>query len=133
MQAVDRLYLAAELPLLIVWGARDRIIPAEHGRRAHELVPASRFERFESAGHFPHLDEPERFVATLEGWIATTERRRRADGTPLSGRESGEMRAPAAMILAGLAVLIRDGSAAAKHDHVRNQGSDRARGLAGAV
>jgi pimeloyl-ACP methyl ester carboxylesterase len=77
VQAVDRLYLAAELPVLIVWGARDRIIPAEHGRRAHELVPGSRFELFERAGHFPHLDEPERFVRTIEDWIATTEPSRR--------------------------------------------------------
>lgn len=73
VQAIDRLYLAAELPLLIVWGSRDRIIPADHGRRAHELVPGSRFELFERAGHFPFLDEPRRFVATIEDWIATTE------------------------------------------------------------
>jgi pimeloyl-ACP methyl ester carboxylesterase len=73
VQALDRLYLAAELPLLIIWGARDRIIPPEHGYRAHELVPGSRFELFERAGHFPHLDEPRRFVATLEDWVATTE------------------------------------------------------------
>ena len=79
VQATDRLYLAAELPLLIVWGARDRIIPVEHGRTAHELVPGSRFELFERAGHFPHLDEPERFIATLEDWIATTEPRRPDD------------------------------------------------------
>jgi pimeloyl-ACP methyl ester carboxylesterase len=73
VQALDRLYLAEELPLLIVWGARDRIIPPGHGRRAHNLVRGSQFELFEAAGHFPHLDEPERFVATLEEWIATTE------------------------------------------------------------
>jgi pimeloyl-ACP methyl ester carboxylesterase len=79
VEATDRLYLAAELPLLIVWGARDRIIPVEHGRRAHELVPGSRFEVFERAGHFPHLDEPERFIGTLEDWIATTEPRRPDD------------------------------------------------------
>jgi len=73
VQALDRLYLAEELPLLILWGARDRIIPPGHGRRAHHLVSGSRFELFEAAGHFPHLDEPERFVATLEDWIATTQ------------------------------------------------------------
>ncbi|MGH2886220.1 MAG: alpha/beta fold hydrolase, partial [Solirubrobacteraceae bacterium] len=81
VQAVDRLYLAAELPLLIVWGARDRIIPVGHGRRAHELVPSSRFELFERSGHFPFLDEPDRFVATVEDWIATTE--------PSRGDETG--------------------------------------------
>lgn len=73
VQALDRLYLATELPLLIVWGARDGIIPVAHGRRAHELVPGSRLELFEASGHFPQLEEPRRFVATLEHWIATTE------------------------------------------------------------
>jgi pimeloyl-ACP methyl ester carboxylesterase len=73
VQAIDRLYLAQDLPLLIVWGARDRIIPAGHGRRAHELVPGSRFELFERAGHFPHLDEPVRFITVLEDWIGSTE------------------------------------------------------------
>lgn len=73
VRATDRLYLATQLPLLILWGARDRIIPVAHGRNAHDLVPGSRLEVFEGAGHFPHLDEPERFVATLEEWLATTE------------------------------------------------------------
>jgi len=71
--ATDRLYLATQLPLLIVWGARDRIIPPAHGQLAHELVPGSRFEVFEDAGHFPHLDDPWRFVDVLEDWIDTTE------------------------------------------------------------
>jgi pimeloyl-ACP methyl ester carboxylesterase len=73
VQALDRLYLAEEVPMLILWGARDRIIPPGHGRRAHGLVHGSRFELFEAAGHFPYLDEPDRFVALLEDWIATTE------------------------------------------------------------
>ncbi len=73
VRATDRLYLATRLPLLIVWGARDRIIPLAHGRRAHELVPGSRLEVFERSGHFPHLDEPDRFARTLRDWIDTTE------------------------------------------------------------
>jgi pimeloyl-ACP methyl ester carboxylesterase len=72
VQGNDRLYLATQLPLLIVWGARDRIIPLEHGRRARELVPGSRFEVFERAGHFLYLDEPDRFVALLEQWMTST-------------------------------------------------------------
>ncbi len=80
VQATDRLYLAEELPLLIVWGGRDRIIPVDHGRRAHELVPGSRFEVFERAGHFPFLDEPTRFAATVEDWIDSTEPARPDDG-----------------------------------------------------
>jgi pimeloyl-ACP methyl ester carboxylesterase len=73
VRATDRLYLAAQLPVLIIWGARDRIIPVSHAYRAHELVPGSRLEVFERSGHFPHLDEPERFTRTLLGWISSTE------------------------------------------------------------
>jgi pimeloyl-ACP methyl ester carboxylesterase len=73
VRATDRLYLAGRLPVLIIWGARDRIIPLGHGRRAHELIPGSRFEVFERSGHFPHLDEPDRFVRTLGEWIDSTE------------------------------------------------------------
>ncbi len=73
VRATDRLYLAAELPVLILWGARDRIIPIGHGRRAHDMIPGSRLEVFESAGHFPHLDESERFVKTLRDWIESTQ------------------------------------------------------------
>jgi pimeloyl-ACP methyl ester carboxylesterase len=72
VRATDRLYLATQLPLLIVWGARDRIIPVSHGQQAHEAVPGSRFEVFKGSGHFLHLDEPDRFVAVLEDWIDTT-------------------------------------------------------------
>jgi pimeloyl-ACP methyl ester carboxylesterase len=72
VRATDRLYLATQLPMLILWGARDRIIPVEHGRRAHEMVPTSRLVIFESSGHFPHLDEPERFVTTIREWIDGT-------------------------------------------------------------
>jgi pimeloyl-ACP methyl ester carboxylesterase len=73
VRATDRLYLATQLPLLIIWGAHDRIIPVKHAHRAHALVPGSRLEIFERAGHFAHLDEPIRFVQTLEDWITTTE------------------------------------------------------------
>jgi pimeloyl-ACP methyl ester carboxylesterase len=72
VRATDRLYLATQLPLLIVWGARDRVIPIAHGERAHELVAGSRLEVFERAGHFPHLDEPERFASLLEEWVRST-------------------------------------------------------------
>ena len=37
--ALDRLYLAEALPLLIVWGDRDPIIPVDHAREAHAAAP----------------------------------------------------------------------------------------------
>ena len=73
VSARDRLHLAAVLPTLIVWGERDSIIPASHGREAHEAMPGSRFEVFDGAGHMPHHDDPERFAAILTDFCAGTE------------------------------------------------------------
>lgn len=73
INAADRLYLAAQMPSMIVWGARDRIIPASHALVAHEGMPGSRLEIFESAGHFPQLDDPYRFVDTMEDFFDETE------------------------------------------------------------
>jgi pimeloyl-ACP methyl ester carboxylesterase len=71
--AVDRLYLAETLPVLIVWGERDPIIPVAHGEEAHRALPGSRLEIFEGAGHLPQLEDPGRFVAILQRFLAETE------------------------------------------------------------
>jgi pimeloyl-ACP methyl ester carboxylesterase len=72
VDATDRLYLAESIPFMIVWGEHDPIIPVEHGRAAHRLVAGSRLEVFPAAGHFPHLDDPLRFVRVLGDFIETT-------------------------------------------------------------
>jgi pimeloyl-ACP methyl ester carboxylesterase len=73
VSANDRLYLAAPMPTLIVWGDSDPIIPVEHGIAAHEAIPGSRLEILEGVGHFPHLERPERFTELLLDFLATTE------------------------------------------------------------
>ena len=72
VDASGRLYLAKELPILIVWGAHDTLIPVEHGQEAHRRAPRSKLVIFEQAGHFPHVTEPRRFVEVLERYIADT-------------------------------------------------------------
>ena len=73
VDASDRLYLAQAIPFLLVWGERDPIIPVDHARAAHEHVPGSRLEIFPEAGHFPHLDDPLRFVRLLIDFMESTE------------------------------------------------------------
>jgi pimeloyl-ACP methyl ester carboxylesterase len=68
----DRLYLADQLPVMIVWGERDPIVPVHHGRRAHETIVGSRLEVFDGVGHLPQLEAPGRFVSVLSDFIATT-------------------------------------------------------------
>jgi pimeloyl-ACP methyl ester carboxylesterase len=73
VSAADRLYLAADVPTLIMWGDRDPIIPFAHGVAAHEAIAGSRFEVFEGVGHYPHCEQPDRFVEVLADFLATTE------------------------------------------------------------
>jgi len=71
--ALDKLYLAETLPLLIVWGENDPIIPVDHARETHAQLPTSRLEVFEDTGHVPQLERPGRFIATLERFLAETD------------------------------------------------------------
>jgi len=72
VSATDRLYLAAEVPTLLVWGEADPIIPVEHGIEAQEAIPGSRLEVFEGAGHFPHRSDPDRFADLLIDFVEHT-------------------------------------------------------------
>jgi pimeloyl-ACP methyl ester carboxylesterase len=82
VNATASLHLAATVPTLIVWGARDRMIPSWHAVNAQQAIEGSRVEIFERAGHFPHLDEPVRFASVLNEFIvedpARVRRKRRA-------------------------------------------------------
>ena len=71
VSAHDRLPAAAGIPTLIVWGTKDRMIPSWHAIRGHQALPGSRVELFEGAGHFPHLEEPERFARVLAEFIGS--------------------------------------------------------------
>jgi pimeloyl-ACP methyl ester carboxylesterase len=73
VDAVHRMHMAGHIPLLLIWGERDSVIPIAHGRAAHALVPGSRFEVFPKSGHFPQLDEPERVIEVIADFIDTVE------------------------------------------------------------
>lgn len=68
----DRAYLTESMPLVVIWGADDQIIPASQARRVEALAPGARVEIIEDSGHFPHRDHPEEFVRIVEEFLATT-------------------------------------------------------------
>jgi pimeloyl-ACP methyl ester carboxylesterase len=73
VHAGDRLYLTEGLPVLLIWGEEDLIIPVAHARAAHELMPSSTLEIFQNVGHFPQVEAPQRFVDALQRFCADTE------------------------------------------------------------
>ncbi len=70
---LDRCYLTESVPVQLIWGSRDSVIPASHARLAHAAMPGSQLEIFEGSGHFPFHDDPDRFVEVVERFIGTTE------------------------------------------------------------
>ncbi len=73
VNATDRLYLAARVPTLLVCGDRDGIIPVEHAYAAHAEIGRSRLEIMDGLGHFPHVEDPERFAKVVIDFLLTTE------------------------------------------------------------
>ena len=65
MSAVENLAVLPELPVLLVWGDRDPILPVAHGRRAVDLLPSARLVVFPGCGHEPQRWDPARMADLL--------------------------------------------------------------------
>jgi len=73
VSARDRLYLAGEVPTLILWGERDRIIPVDHGYAAHDLIPGSTLVVLPGVGHFLPTDAPAAFIEAFEAFVEASD------------------------------------------------------------
>jgi pimeloyl-ACP methyl ester carboxylesterase len=70
---VDRAYLTQAMPMLIVWGSEDKVIPVKHAETALLVAPGAVVEVLGNSGHFPHKDHPERFVKVVNDFIRSTQ------------------------------------------------------------
>lgn len=55
-----------EIPVTIVWGTDDWVIPSVAAHSYHRRIPHSRLEIFERTGHVPQLERPARFNRLLD-------------------------------------------------------------------
>src|SRR5579859_2686374 len=60
------------VPVLVVWGEADRMIPVEHGRAYAKAIPGATFEVIKEAGHLPQLETPDRLLAAVREFAETT-------------------------------------------------------------
>ena len=65
---VDRLSLL-KVPTLVVWGARDRVFPESQAREAVARLREGSLAVIPGCGHMPHVECPDRFLATLDGFL----------------------------------------------------------------
>lgn len=57
------------VPVLLVWGDRDRMVSHEGARHVLAAVPQARYERLEGCGHCPQLEDPQAFAELLIGFL----------------------------------------------------------------
>lgn len=69
---LDRCYLTESVPVQLIWGDQDAVIPVSHAHMAHSAMPGSQLEIFARSGHFPFHDDPDRFVELVERFIDST-------------------------------------------------------------
>lgn len=61
---------AVDLPTLVLGGAHDWITPPAQGpERVAGGIPGASLEIFEDSGHFPFIEEPERFRRVVLAWM----------------------------------------------------------------
>jgi pimeloyl-ACP methyl ester carboxylesterase len=70
---LDRCYLTKSVPVQLIWGSQDAVVPVSHAWMAHSAMPGSKLEIFDRCGHFPFHDDPDRFVEVVERFIDSTE------------------------------------------------------------
>jgi len=66
---LDRLERLRAMRVLIVWGMKDSAFQPYQLARWRRLLPEAQVETIESAGHWPHEEEPARVVAAIERFL----------------------------------------------------------------
>jgi pimeloyl-ACP methyl ester carboxylesterase len=60
------------IPALVLWGESDRIVTPEYGRAYASALPDARFAAIDSAGHFPHLEQPNAVAHHILDFVSET-------------------------------------------------------------
>jgi pimeloyl-ACP methyl ester carboxylesterase len=66
---LPRWLAAIKVPTLVLWGASDGVVTPAYGSTYSRLIPGSRFEMIEAAGHHPEIEQPEAFVERVAAFL----------------------------------------------------------------
>jgi pimeloyl-ACP methyl ester carboxylesterase len=59
-----------DCPTLVVWGASDGLVSPDYGRAFADAIPQADFELIADAGHYPYLEQPDRFLPVVDAFLA---------------------------------------------------------------
>ena len=60
---------ALPLPVLVVWGDDDKVLPTHHLQAASLALPSAQTHLFAATGHMPQLERPEEFCSVVAPFI----------------------------------------------------------------
>ena len=61
-----------DVPTLVVWGSADKFVSPDYGKKIADAIPEAQFTVLEGCGHYPHIEKPNEFVATVQEFLAGT-------------------------------------------------------------
>jgi pimeloyl-ACP methyl ester carboxylesterase len=67
--ATDALVTQFKMPVLLVWGDQDRIVPVAQGQTLHRLIPQSKFEVIPGCGHLAHVQCADRIGPIVQNFL----------------------------------------------------------------
>ncbi|MGH3157637.1 MAG: alpha/beta fold hydrolase, partial [Streptosporangiaceae bacterium] len=59
------------VPVLVIWGEEDGVVPLPYGRAYADSFPAAAFVPIPEAGHFPHIEQTALTMAAIGDFVAT--------------------------------------------------------------
>jgi 2-hydroxy-6-oxonona-2,4-dienedioate hydrolase len=57
------------MPVLLIWGRHDRIVPLPYGQALADLLPHAELNVIETAGHLPHIEEAAAVNQLIAHWL----------------------------------------------------------------
>jgi len=57
------------LPTLIIWGEKDRLLPISHGLKLKNLIKNATLKIVWGSNHWPHQEKPQSFIEIVEEFI----------------------------------------------------------------
>lgn len=67
-----------DVPVLIIHGLDDQIVPIAEAQKMHEMIPGANMQIIAGAGHLPNLEQPEVFNMVVRNFIKSIKSKEKA-------------------------------------------------------
>jgi pimeloyl-ACP methyl ester carboxylesterase len=69
MESFTDRYREIDLPVLLLWGRQDRVVPVTLGHRLRAALPQAELQVIDACGHVPHEEHPSTALDAIERFL----------------------------------------------------------------